>query len=418
MDFLNKILDQVDAIQIPLTDIKCVMIQSTGTASDMAKTFYDSLGSKKFAHIVIDGTDAVKYAYSNQSVIDPLTTTFTQMGKSMLTDPTNPKDNPACHIFVVDICIPSDYSTAETNAVKTIGDFLKDNNLNKNNVWRRVDIIQDSVSCNSQYDDITKWDKFLNAIDTYIKDPLSNISTGNTSTPSSTVQPDSRKMNYDTLSSIDADVVSDKEDYAVEGRGPTARKIDKFTNNTITIGDESSNLCEPIYPDLTVPPSGSPELYNEMVMDITQEDKAVKPVLGKIVNNVDPYPVDEKIKELEIHMPKVKIEDIQLPGSCSAPGCSLKQNDSVLASYMMELSKRTEKRIVQLENLTSTMMRYLFRLSSRLNINCVYYGGQSPFDKYNCIRCLADDMINDGQQVSLDQCLNCSRYQPVIGVES
>lgn len=35
--------------------------------------------------------------------------------------------------------------------------------------------------------------------------------------------------------------------------------------------------------------------------------------------------------------------------------------------------------------------------------------------KYTCIRCLKDDLLNDGKVVQIDQCLSCSRYEPVIG---
>lgn len=35
--------------------------------------------------------------------------------------------------------------------------------------------------------------------------------------------------------------------------------------------------------------------------------------------------------------------------------------------------------------------------------------------KYKCIRCLCDDLTNDAACVTLDQCLNCSRYEPIEG---
>lgn len=63
----------------------------------------------------------------------------------------------------------------------------------------------------------------------------------------------------------------------------------------------------------------------------------------------------------------------------------------------------------------ATLTRYLFRLGSRMQINCVYYGGQTTFEKYKCIRCLNDNRIQDGQNVQIDQCLNCTRYEPVFG---
>ena len=35
--------------------------------------------------------------------------------------------------------------------------------------------------------------------------------------------------------------------------------------------------------------------------------------------------------------------------------------------------------------------------------------------KYKTIRCLADDRINEGQEVQIDQCLYCTRYEPIAG---
>ena len=52
---------------------------------------------------------------------------------------------------------------------------------------------------------------------------------------------------------------------------------------------------------------------------------------------------------------------------------------------------------------------------SRMQINCVYYGGQDVYYKYKSIRCLCDDRVNDGQSMTLDQCLSCTRYEPIIG---
>ena len=35
--------------------------------------------------------------------------------------------------------------------------------------------------------------------------------------------------------------------------------------------------------------------------------------------------------------------------------------------------------------------------------------------KYKCIRCLRDDRVHDGATVTMDQCLTCTRYEPIIG---
>lgn len=128
------------------------------------------------------------------------------------------------------------------------------------------------------------------------------------------------------------------------------------------------------------------------------------PSSGKPANNNDPFPTDLKIEELELHQPRCKISEIK---TCpeGAPA----------AKAVIQLSMDTEKRIVRLENNMATLMRYFYRLSSRVHINCVYYGGQATYEKYKCIRCLKDDRLSDGQMMSIDQCLNCTRYEPIIG---
>lgn len=132
-----------------------------------------------------------------------------------------------------------------------------------------------------------------------------------------------------------------------------------------------------------------------------------EPNLGKPFNNNDPYPVDEKIQELEQHIPFMKIHQMEYE---DPPPDLLKLTEAV-----MDLSDKAEKRIVQIENILATVMRNLFRVSSRMFINCVYYGGQSIYRKYHTIRCLHHDRIEDGQLVTLDQCLACTRYEPIIG---
>jgi murein DD-endopeptidase MepM/ murein hydrolase activator NlpD len=122
--------------------------------------------------------------------------------------------------------------------------------------------------------------------------------------------------------------------------------------------------------------------------------------LGKPSNNNEPYPIDKKIVELEMHEPKLAYKQV---------------GPLEIISSLIQLSNAAEKRVSQLENVTATMLRYLFRMSSRVQVNCVHYGGQDTFQKYNCIRCLHTDHVNDGQSMSMDQCLNCSRYEPIIG---
>ena len=222
--------------------------------------------------------------------------------------------------------------------------------------------------------------------------------------------------------------------------------------------DPDKTFCEPIYPDLTsigeeipayaIPPNmpeskmnlvdyekagaglvfilpteavvettGNTDLlafnvYNQNIaeqrkeiFDIKKHRNAIKvPSAGKPPNNADPFPVDKKIVELETHQPRCKIESVL---AC--------RHSMEVGKALVILSTDTEKRLVRLENNMATIMRYLYRLASRININCVYYGGQSLYNKYNCIRCLRDDRIQEGAEMTLDQCLNCNRYEPLIG---
>lgn len=202
-----------------------------------------------------------------------------------------------------------------------------------------------------------------------------------------------------------------------------------------------SNFYEPIYPDLTVPPRGATSLYNlgvestkQILTRLTDKERLEKekiaeaeaamredngniistepipysskskPVIGKVPNIFDAYPIDDKIAQLEHHAPLVTLEFEEA-----------EKVNSNMSFYFLNRSINIEKRLVQLENIMSTQVRNLNRLSSRIVINCVYYGGQSVFDKYKCIRCLSDDLVNDAAQVTLDQCLNCSRYEPIEG---
>ncbi len=137
------------------------------------------------------------------------------------------------------------------------------------------------------------------------------------------------------------------------------------------------------------------------------EDSFKELTTGKPVNNNDPYPIDEKIEELQSHNPFLKIHKMEY--------CGADANLIKLTQEVMNLSDKTEKRLVKIENIMTTIVRNLFRVSSRMQINCVYYGGQDIYKKYNCIRCLHDDRISDGQSMSLDQCLSCTRYEPILG---
>ena len=236
--------------------------------------------------------------------------------------------------------------------------------------------------------------------------------------------------------------------YKVIESGPGSK------DHCVTIAEELNYLAvpqdlkvEPIYPDLVIPPGyisteadeTSPNSIPVAVIqeggvtssdsftkqlsfdyDLLEEKKKVSNKRHHPINYTDPYPYDEKITDLEKHYPKVFIDEIEGQlYSCNHPGCPISQpmakNFAMLSDALMNQSKRTEQRLAKLENILSTIIRNQGRLGARMNINCVYYGGHSTFNKYKCIRCLHDDRIHDGQLVTIDQCLNCTRFEPILG---
>lgn len=203
-------------------------------------------------------------------------------------------------------------------------------------------------------------------------------------------------------------------------------------------------MVEPIYPDLITPPGGmvhiadgfsetkvqsssnvpltSEELEKrQKVFDFSKFDKMKKETKGRPLNTEDPFPVDDQIKKLEQHFPKVKVDKVTFDFKdtnhpSSEIGNAMAKNYAMCYDMVTEVAKRVEQRLVKLENNLATVMRYTFRMGSRMNINCVYYGGQTDYaGKYKCIRCLHDDRINDGAICTIDQCLTCTRYEPILG---
>ena len=236
--------------------------------------------------------------------------------------------------------------------------------------------------------------------------------------------------------------------YKVIESGPGSK------DHCVTVSEELNYLAipqdlkvEPIYPDLVIPPGyvsssidqNSPNSVPVAVIEeagVTSSDAFTKQLSfdydvleGKIkqsnkthhpVNYTDPYPYDDKITDLEKHYPKVFIDEIEGQlYSCNHPGCPISQpmakNFAMVSDAMMNQSKRIEKRLTRIENILSTIIRNQGRMGARMNINCVYYGGHSTFNKYKCIRCLHDDRIHDGELVTIDQCLNCTRFEPILG---
>ena len=236
--------------------------------------------------------------------------------------------------------------------------------------------------------------------------------------------------------------------YKVIESGPGSK------DHCVTIAEELNYLAipqdltvEPIYPDLVIPPGyvstdidtsspntipiavieengiSSSEAFTAQMSfdyDLLKDKKKESNKKHHPVNYTDPYPYDEKITDLERHYPKVFIDEIEGQlYSCNHPGCPISQpmakNFAMVSDAMLNQSKRIEKRLSRLENVLSTVIRNQGRLGSRMNINCVYYGGHSTFNKYKCIRCLHDDRIHDGELVTIDQCLNCTRFEPILG---
>ena len=236
--------------------------------------------------------------------------------------------------------------------------------------------------------------------------------------------------------------------YKVIESGPGSK------DHCVTIAEELNYIIvpqdlkvEPIYPDLVIPPGytstdadasspnsipiatvkeagarSSDAFTKQLSFDYDVLEGKIKSSnkLHHPINYTDPYPYDEKITDLERHYPKVFIDEIEGQlYSCNHPGCPISQpmakNFAMVSDALMNQSKRTEQRLSRIENILSTIIRNQGRLGARMNINCVYYGGHSTFNKYKCIRCLHDDRIHDGELVTIDQCLNCTRFEPILG---
>lgn len=203
---------------------------------------------------------------------------------------------------------------------------------------------------------------------------------------------------------------------------------------------------DPIYPDLIVPPNYSTgdntiKSPNTVPLTSLEDNKAIKSdedydknytfdfdllnemnkkSKGKPVNYLDPYPYDDKVYELEKHSPKIKIDEMESRlYESNHPGDPIAQpiakNFAMVYDAMINQSKSIESRMVRLENTLAFALRALGRMGSRMNINCVYYGGQDTFGKYKTVRCMRDDRVHDACSVTIDQCLSCTRYEPIIG---
>lgn len=258
--------------------------------------------------------------------------------------------------------------------------------------------------------------------------------------------------NDDRLSSLtkqDTSINNNSIYYSVtEGSpGDTGHCTKPAAELNIVFKPNEATMVDPIYPDLIVPPNYSPAEHNinqqnPIPLSTIEDNQSIKDLedfnneqltfnydllndkkkesKGHPINYLDPYPYDDKVTELEEHYPKVKIDSIEARlYESNHPGDPLPQpvakNFALVYDAMLKQSKNIETRLVKLENTLAQTLRSLGRLSSRVNINCVYYGGQSNFNKYKCIRCLCDDRIHDACTVTIDQCLSCTRYEPILG---
>ena len=143
----------------------------------------------------------------------------------------------------------------------------------------------------------------------------------------------------------------------------------------------------------------------QIQFDPTKHDNAVKvPTPGMVPNHSDPFPTDLRIRDLELHMPRIVKESIRAT-----------EFELNTAKALLEMGGDVEKRMVQVENHLSTVTRYLFRLASIIPINDMYYGGNTLYEKYRAIRQLTDDRVADGMQTQIDQYMTSTRIEPIIG---
>lgn len=418
-------------------------------------------------HLALDLTTFVRYA-EDTTAINHVRTGLAQSYISNALYKGDP--NARTTGFAVAFPAGQDYALIERRAVIAIGDYLKEKQLSTENLWREYDLTRDPSP--AQYLDNTKWEAFVAAIGAYMTASAAEGFDINTYVIEAAWASDAELRTYLALNAVENAKESTVDDRGIPGAKivsdvtATSVKLATTNHNTDIIyssteqssagdGTKAYNTLDakfatkvfhvdPIYPDTIVPPGTSTNPFNasddakaqaiaqstipsieeyekaQKTFDYEKHKDAKKTSRGKPVNNNDPYPVDKKIAELEGHHPKVKIDDMLLKINdsngigCNA-GLSLMKNILMLSDAVTDQSKRVESRLVLLENITSVLLRNLFRLAARTPINCVYYGGQDVFGKYKSIRCLHDDRVHDGQSMTMDQCLNCSRYEPIIG---
>lgn len=435
--------------------------------------FEQKFCSKKGYHYVIDANDIINCAPDNKQ------TEHLQGGKNTYINNIMYNNKANEYSISIIMMIPKDheYKTIENKTIKFIAYYLAEHDLEPKCIMRAFDLNKSGSPLHLL--DSDKWDNFIEIVNTtykyikedkdeeeidkYIEDSKANYTDEeikkfylkygqNSENYTKNFEPDNRGIEellnteMSSTSEINGFITSNKTSftYAITQNSPgsanhCSREYDSITSKATP---DKTLEVEPVYPDLIVPPGGSITLTEtltssnikplsnvlsleelekrEKTFNIKDYKDAKKIVNGKPVNNNDPYPVDDKIKELESHQPKLKIDEVNSklhdcnhPGSIIGPAVA--KNFAMVQDEIITLAKRTERRMVKVENILATMMRNIFRIGSRMNINCTYYGGQDVYGKYKTIRCLHDDRINDGQSMTLDQCMNCTRYEPILG---
>lgn len=367
-----------------------------------------------------------------------------------------------------------DYAIIERKFIKFVANFMADHELEMKHIWRSFDLNKVGSPLHFLQED--RWKELLKRIeDTYNSIKNKDFKDETLEGMDPIISDEDVKKFYKKYY---MNAISYSKDHNINDRGiaEASDQVPKTNNemktyvtkNKVTFSyninenpPENKSHCareydqlnakaspsllevEPIYPDLIAPPGGtitlvdkidgkqtvvenhtqlSSELFEKRSRSLNINDykDALKEIKGGPVNLKDPYPVDQKIRELESHTPKLKIDEVEFKlYDCNHPeskiGPEVAKNFAMVQDEIITLAKRTERRLAKVENIMATVMRNVFRMSSRMHVNCVYYGGQDIYGKYKCIRCLHNDRVDDGGSMTIDQCLSCTRYEPIIG---
>lgn len=231
-------------------------------------------------------------------------------------------------------------------------------------------------------------------------------------TPEAKKEDQANKDNKDNKDKKSEDAKVENNTLSAQDKTPQKLNPPLYAYDTINV-DDCFNVGLPI---TSVAAYGSEAAKYQMTrmqsiaqrqiqFDPTKHDNAVKvPTPGMVPNHSDPFPTDLRIRDLELHMPRIVKESIKAT-----------EFELSTAKALLEMGGDVEKRMVQVENHLSTVTRYLFRLASIIPINDMYYGGNTLYEKYRAIRQLTDDRVADGMQTQIDQYMTSTRIEPIIG---